>query len=172
MHLICPTPQISHNLCFSIPPGYYSRPKRKRKQFLCKILEDNQGALWKCGNGELIMLQHKKNLVCVPSPDPVRLAPVLKPALGMAIVKVPQNAALMAVGMFAWNHWVCTLTINIFALKLGVARFSYACAILFPVTLGVCSIGKSGFRFSKSKSGFPNRTGNLKTDFTYFTILC
>ena len=60
-----------------------------------------QGALWKCGNGELIMLQHKKNLVCVPSPDLVRLAPVLKPALGMAIVKVPQNAALMAVGMFA-----------------------------------------------------------------------
>ena len=47
------------------------------------------------------MLQHKKNLVCVPSPDSVRLVPVLKPALGIAIVKVPQNAALMAVGMFA-----------------------------------------------------------------------
>ena len=28
------------------------------------------------------------------------------------------------------------------------------------------SIGKSGFRFSKSKSGFPNRTRNPKTDFT------
>ena len=30
----------------------------------------------------------------------------------------------------------------------------------------VRSIGKSGFRFSKSKSGFPNRTQNPKTDFT------
>ena len=30
----------------------------------------------------------------------------------------------------------------------------------------VRSIGKSGFRFSKSKSGFPNRTRNPKTDFT------
>ena len=32
--------------------------------------------------------------------------------------------------------------------------------------LRVRSIGKSGFRFSKSKSGFPNRTRNPKTDFT------
>ena len=31
--------------------------------------------------------------------------------------------------------------------------------------LRVRSIGKSGFRFSKSKSGFPNRTLNPKTDF-------
>ena len=30
----------------------------------------------------------------------------------------------------------------------------------------VRSIGKSGFRFSKSKSGFPTRTRNPKTDFT------
>ena len=30
----------------------------------------------------------------------------------------------------------------------------------------VRSIGKSGFRFSKSNSGFPNRTRNPKTDFT------
>ena len=30
----------------------------------------------------------------------------------------------------------------------------------------VRSIGKSGFRFSKSKSGFPNRTRNPKKDFT------
>ena len=34
------------------------------------------------------------------------------------------------------------------------------------LTLRVRSIGKSGFRFSKSKSGFPNRTRNPKTDFT------
>ena len=33
-------------------------------------------------------------------------------------------------------------------------------------SLRVRSIGKSGFRFSKSKSGFPNRTRNPKTDFT------
>ena len=37
----------------------------------------------------------------------------------------------------------------------------YKCCIL-----RVRSIGKSGFRFSKSKSGFPNRTRNPKTDFT------
>ena len=72
------------------------------------------------------MLQHKKNLVCVPSPNPVRLVPVLRPALGMAIVKVSKNAALMAVDMFARNHWVRTVTINIPALKLGVARLLYA----------------------------------------------
>ena len=64
------------------------------------------------------MLQDEKNLVCVPSPNPVRFAPVLRPALGMAIVKVSKNAALMAVDMFARNHWVCTLTINIPALTL------------------------------------------------------
>ena len=64
------------------------------------------------------MLQDEKNLVCVPSPNPVRLAPVLRPALGMAIVKVSKNAALMAVDMFARNHSVCTLTINIPALVL------------------------------------------------------
>ena len=92
-----------------------------------------QGALWKCRNGELIMLQDKKNLVYVPSPDLVRFVPVLRPALGMAIVKVPINAALMAVDMFARNHWVCTLTINIPALKLGVARLLYAYAIFLPV---------------------------------------
>ena len=34
------------------------------------------------------------------------------------------------------------------------------------LTLRVCSIGKSGFRF-KSKSEFPNRTQNPKTDFTH-----
>ena len=79
------------------------------------------------------MLQHKKNLVCVPSPDPVRLVPVLRPALGMAIVKAPQNAALMAVGMFARNHWVCTLTINIPALQLGATRLLYAYPIFLPV---------------------------------------
>ena len=90
-----------------------------------------QGALWKCRNGELIMLQHKKNLVCVPSPE--GLVSVLRNALGMAIVKVPKNAALMAVDMFARNHWVCTLTINIPALKLGVTRLLYACAIFLPV---------------------------------------
>ena len=41
-------------------------------------------------------------------------------------------------------------------------------ATLFPlsrVRFWVRSIGKSGFRFSKSKSGFPNRTRNPKTDF-------
>ena len=75
------------------------------------MLGGKQGALWKCGNGELIILQHKKNLVCVPSP--VGLVSVLRPALWMAIVKVPKNAALMAVDMFARNQWVCTLTINI-----------------------------------------------------------
>ena len=95
------------------------------------MLGGKQGALWKCGNGELIILQHKKNLVCVPSP--VGLVSVLRPALGMAIVKVPKNAALMAVDMFARNHWVCTLTINIPALKLGVARLLYACAIFLPL---------------------------------------
>ena len=93
--------------------------------------------IWKCGNGEFIMLQHKKNLVCVPSPDPVRLVPVLRPALGMAIVKVPQNAALMAVGMFAQNQRVCTLTINIPALKLGVTRSLYAWALFLPVTVNL-----------------------------------
>ena len=96
------------------------------------MLGGKQGALWKCGNGELIMLQHKKkNLVCVPSP--VGLVSVLRPALGMAIVKVPKNAALMAVDMFARNHRVCTLTINIPDLKLGVARLLYACAIFLPL---------------------------------------
>ena len=79
-------------------------------------------------NGELIMLQDKKNLVCVPSPNPVGLVPVLMSALGMALVRVPINAALMAVDVFAPNHWVCTLTINIPALKLGVARLLYACS--------------------------------------------
>ena len=79
------------------------------------------------------MLQHKKNLVCVPSPNPVRLVPVLRPALEMAIVKVSKNAALMAVDVFARNHWVCTLTINIPALKSGVARLLYAYEIFFPV---------------------------------------
>ena len=83
-------------------------------------------------NGELIMLQDKKNLVCVPSPDPVRLYPVLRPALEMALVRVPINAALMAVDMFARNHWVYTLTINIPALKLGVPRLLYASAIFLP----------------------------------------
>ena len=97
------------------------------------MLRGKQGALWKCGNGELIILQHKKNLVCVPSPNPVRFVSVLRPALGMAIVKVPKNAALMAVDMFARNHRVCTLTINIPALKLGVARLLYACAIFLPL---------------------------------------
>ena len=95
------------------------------------MLGGKQGALWKCGNGELIILQHKKNLVCVPSP--VGLVSVLRPALGMAIVKVPKNAALMAVDMFARNHRVCTLTINIPDLKLGVARLLYACAIFLPL---------------------------------------
>ena len=38
---------------------------------------------------------------------------------------------------------------------------------LYFGSLGVHSIGKSGFRFSKSKSGFPDRTQNPKTDFTY-----
>ena len=95
------------------------------------MLGGKQGALWKCGNGELIILQHKKNLVCVPSP--VGLVSVLRPALWMAIVKVPKNAALMAVDMFARNQWVCTLTINIPALMLGVARLLYASAIIFPV---------------------------------------
>ena len=63
------------------------------------MLGCKQGALWKCGIGKLIILQHKKNLVCVPSP--VGLVSVLRPALWMAIVKVPKNAALMAVDMFA-----------------------------------------------------------------------
>ena len=63
------------------------------------MLGGKQGAPWKCGNGELIILQHKKNLVCVPSP--VGLVSVLRRALWMAIVKVPKNAALMAVDMFA-----------------------------------------------------------------------
>ena len=79
------------------------------------------------------MLQDKKNLVCVPSPNPVGLVPAFRPALGMAIVKVSENAALMAVDMFARNHWVCTLTINIPALKLGVARLLYAYEIFLPV---------------------------------------
>ena len=52
-------------------------------------------------NGELIMLQDKKNLVCVPSPDLFRRFSVLRPALVMALVRVPINAALMAVDMFA-----------------------------------------------------------------------
>ena len=38
---------------------------------------------------------------------------------------------------------------------------------LYFGSLGVHSIGKSGFRFSKSKSGFPDRMQNPKTDFTY-----
>ena len=39
----------------------------------------------------------------------------------------------MAVDMFARSHWVCTLTINIPPLKLGVARLLNACAIFLPV---------------------------------------
>ena len=43
MHLICaPPPPLAHDhwrLLF-ISPGYYSRPKRNWKQFLCKILGD------------------------------------------------------------------------------------------------------------------------------------
>ena len=105
------------------------------------------------GNYELNMLQHKKNLVCVPSPYPARLAPVLNPALGMAIVQVPINAALMAVGMIARNQWVCTLTINIPALKLGVTpvvirmRNLLACLLLIFLcyalwALLLCKTGK------------------------------
>ena len=77
-------------------------------------------------------MQDKKNLVCVPSPDPVRRSSVLRPALGITLVRVPINAALMAVDMFARNHWVYTLTINIPALKLGVPRLLYASAIFLP----------------------------------------
>ena len=32
--------------CFPISPGYYSRPKTNRRQWLCKILGGKQGALW------------------------------------------------------------------------------------------------------------------------------
>ena len=38
--------------------------------------------------------------------------------------------------------------------------------VKFTGELRVRSIGKSGFRVSKSKSGFPNRRRNLKRDFT------
>ena len=31
---------------FSISPGYFSRPNRYRRQWLCKILGGKQGALW------------------------------------------------------------------------------------------------------------------------------
>ena len=31
---------------FPISPGYYSLPKRNRRQWLCKILGGKQGALW------------------------------------------------------------------------------------------------------------------------------
>ena len=43
MHLV--NPKILHNL-FSTSPGYYSRPKRNRRQWLRKILGNKQGALW------------------------------------------------------------------------------------------------------------------------------
>ena len=36
MHLVYP-PKILHNRFFPVPPGYYSRTKRNRRQRLCKI---------------------------------------------------------------------------------------------------------------------------------------
>ena len=45
---------------------------------------------------------------------------------------------------------------------MGNVRF----LLFIPWPLWVRSTGKSGFRFSKSKYGFPNRTRNPKTDFT------
>ena len=38
---------IDHDAsCFPFSPGYYSRPKTNRRQWLCKILGGKQGALW------------------------------------------------------------------------------------------------------------------------------
>ena len=45
-------------------------------------------------------------------------------------------------------------------------KISYKSLYFVNRPLRVRLIGKSGFRFSKSKSGFPNRTRNPKTDFT------
>ena len=45
-------------------------------------------------------------------------------------------------------------------------RKSYGGRFLNGFLKRVRSIGKSGFRFSKSKSWFPNRTQNPRTDFT------
>ena len=38
---------------FPVSPGYCSRPKRDRRQWLCKILGVKQGELWSMWNGEL-----------------------------------------------------------------------------------------------------------------------
>ena len=49
----------------------------------------------------------------------------------------------------------------------AVPELTIKCNNFSPIgKSGVRSIGKSGFRFSNSKSGFPNRTRNPKTDFT------
>ena len=60
---------------------------------------------------------------------------------------------------FSWS--------SVFRMRLVkcVKKSFYPGSIVFRL-LRVRSIGKSGFRFSKSKSGFPNRTRNPKTDFT------
>ena len=44
MHLV--SPQNFAWPLFLITPGYYSRPKRNRRQWLCKVLGGEQGELW------------------------------------------------------------------------------------------------------------------------------
>ena len=48
MHIVPPPPQKKKNThpLFSISHWYYSRPKRNGRQWLCKIFEGKQGALW------------------------------------------------------------------------------------------------------------------------------
>ena len=42
--------KLLHNHFFPISPGYYSRPKKNRRQWRCKISGVNmQGALWFMG---------------------------------------------------------------------------------------------------------------------------
>ena len=42
----CLPPKILHNYSQQFTPGCYSRPKRNRRQWLCKILRGKQRALW------------------------------------------------------------------------------------------------------------------------------
>ena len=48
MHLVFPLRIFPPEVLFPNSPGYYNRPKRNRKQWLCKVLgaEGKQGALW------------------------------------------------------------------------------------------------------------------------------
>ena len=51
MHLICPPPQILHNLCFSFLLGITAVLREIEKQCLCKISGGNKVHYGKCGSG-------------------------------------------------------------------------------------------------------------------------